>query len=115
MKKIILLACVIILAGCAKGSGNYSYPGYYQPGQFQTAYVSEGYFDGMGNYHPPAQHGGEYISGRWYRPQPGNPGPSPQKIHATQDPYSTPLGEFSWMTADGDVGSARTRDYRPVY
>ncbi len=115
MKKIILITCVIILAGCAKSSGNYSYPGYYQPAQFQTAYVTEGHFDGMGNYRPPVQKGGQYLSGRWYRPQPGNPKPTPQSIHARQDTLSTPLGEFGWMSSDADVASAPTRTYPRTY
>ncbi len=108
MKNIIATLFVIFLAGCAAGSGHYSYPGYYQPAQFQTAYVSEGYFDGLGNYHPPIQKEGEYLSGRWYRAQPGNPKPSPQQVHAMNDPFSTPLGEFGWMASDGDVASAPT-------
>jgi hypothetical protein len=116
MKKIILIFGAIFLTACAQNSGNYSYPGYYQPAQFQTAYVSEGHFDGMGNYHPPVQKGGEYLSGRWYRPQPGNPKPTPQRIHAQQDPFSTPMGEIGWLASDGDVGTAPTRnDYAPRY
>ena len=116
MKKIILICSVIILAGCAGSSKNYSYPGYYQPAQFQTAYVSEGHFDGMGNYRPPVQQGGEYLSGRWYRPQPGKPKPTPQRINAQQNPFATPLGEKAWVSSDGDVGTAPTRSsYAPPY
>jgi hypothetical protein len=97
---------VVLLSGCMQGSGPYAYPGYYQPGQQQTAYVSQGHFDGMGNYRPPVQHGGQYMPGRWYRAQPGNPGPIPQEIHANRNPYSTPMGEVNWMSANGDIATA---------
>lgn len=111
MHKSTLLTGIIVLtgsllSGCAQSSGPYAYPGYYQPGQQQASYVTEGHFDGMGNYRPPAEHGGQYMPGRWYRAQPGNPGPIPQEIHAKRNPYSTPMGEVNWMSADGDVATA---------
>lgn len=107
-KLIFPCLSILVLVACTNGSGPYSYPGYYQPAQQQTAYMTEGSIDGMGNYHPPVQKGGQYLSGRWYRAQPGNPGPSPQKYHAFAQPLSTPMGEIGWMSADGDVASAPT-------
>lgn len=110
MRSILALSTGVLaigmLSGCAQSSGPYAYPGYYQPGQHQAAYVTEGHFDGMGNYHPPTEKGGQYMPGRWYRAQPGNPGPIPQEIHARNNPYSTPMGEINWMSVDGDVATA---------
>jgi hypothetical protein len=113
MNKITITAIsAIILTSCASGTGPYSYPGYYQPAQYQNAYMSEGAMDGMGNYHPPVQKGGEYISGRWYRAQPTNPGPIPQAVYAQQNPTATPMGEISKVGSNGDVATAPTCRFR---
>lgn len=111
-KIIIALTSVIILTSCSgQGTGPYAYPGYYQPAQYQTAYMSEGSLDAMGNYHPPVQKGGEYIPGRWYRAQPTNPGPIPQKVYARENPWSTQMGEISKVGSNGDVATATTCRY----
>lgn len=106
LKAFIIVLTALPLSGCMQGSGPYAYPGYYQPGQHQASYVTQGHFDGLGNYHPPLEKGGQYMPGRWYRAQPGNPGPIPQSIHASRNPYSTPMGEINWMSANGDVATA---------
>jgi hypothetical protein len=112
-KKLLTLIFAILLTACASQEmSQYSYPGYYQPAQYQTAYMSEGSQDALGNYHPPVQKGGQYLPGRWYRAQPGNPGPSPQKVYARENPWSTAMGEVNKMSSDGDVATAPTCRYR---
>lgn len=103
--RISVCALSLLVSAC-QSAGPYAYPGYYQPAQHQVAYVTQGEFDGMGNYHPPADKGGQYMAGRWYRAQIGNPGPIPQAVHAARYPYSTPMGEVNWMSVDGDVATA---------
>lgn len=112
MKRTLTSFLVIILTSCA-GSPNsaHIYPGYYQPAQVQTAYMSEGSLDALGNYHPPVQKGGQYLPGRWYRAQPGNPGPSPQKVYAQESGWSTTSNEISKMSSNGDVATAPTCRY----
>jgi hypothetical protein len=109
--KIILLASVILLTSCANGTGPYSYPGYYQPAQYQTAYMSEGSMDALGNYNPPVRKGGEYLPGRWYRAQPTNPGPIPHSVYARENPWASPMGEVSKVESNGDVATTTTCRY----
>lgn len=107
--KIALLTTAILLTACSgKGTGPYSYPGYYQPAQYQNAYMTEGAMDALGNYHPPVQVGGQYLPGRWYRAQPSNPGPIPQKVYARENPYATRMGETNKISANGDVATSTT-------
>lgn len=105
--KLCLISFVLLsLVGCARSSGPYEVPGYYQPAQAQSPYSQVGYFDELGDYHPPTQEEGSVMFGRWYRPQPGNPGPTPNQVHQAQTPYYSPYVEVSNMSSDGDVGTA---------
>lgn len=110
-KFMLVCASVLFIAAC-QSQPQYSYPGYYQPAQYQVAYTTEGSFDALGNYHPPVVKGGQYLPGRWYRAQPGNPGPVPQqvpqRVHAIQNPTSTTMGEVNYVSVDGDVATGPT-------
>lgn len=98
---------VVLLAGCMGAtSGPYALPGYYQPAQAQSPYMTAGFNDDMGNYHPPAELPGGVMYGRWYRPQPGNPGVSPQALHRMENPQASYYTEVANMASDGDNGTA---------
>ncbi len=108
MKKYILILAILLTSCAYQGTGPYSYPGYYQPAQYQTAYMSEGSMDALGNYHPPVQKGGQYVPGRWYRAQPTNPGPIPQRTYARENPWATQTNEVSKVSSNGDVATSTT-------
>lgn len=103
-----LVMVVFLLTGCMGAtSSNYALPGYYQPAQAQSPYLAAGFNDDMGNYHPPTEQPGGVMYGRWYRPQPGNPGISPNAMHAAQNPQASYYTEVANMASDGDVGTTR--------
>ena len=107
MIKYGVCLAVVLLTGCVgSSSGPYALPGYYQPSQVQSPYVAAGFNDDMGNYHPPAEHPGGVMYGRWYRPQPGNPGISPNALNAMQNPQASYYTEIAKMASDGDDGTA---------
>jgi hypothetical protein len=111
MKKIIIALITAIFLTACQGTGPYTYPGYYQPAQYQSAYMTEGSLDAMGNYHPPVKRGGEYLPGRWYRAQPTNPGPSPQRIYARENPWANNMSESAKISSNGDVATTTTCRY----
>jgi hypothetical protein len=106
MYRYACLALTLGLMACANNGPN-TLPGYYQPAQAQSPYISAGFMDDMGNYHPPTQVSGGVMYGRWYRPQPGHQVDiTPQEIHARRNPYASNYTEVANMSSDGDVGTA---------
>jgi hypothetical protein len=111
MNKIIIAFTSVIFLTACNGTGPYTYPGYYQPAQYQAAYMTEGSLDAMGNYHPPVQRGGDYMPGRWYRAQPTNPGPIPQRVYADENPTASKMNEVSKVSSNGDVATSTSCRY----